>query len=237
MRGQPDYGMYAPKEVTASISDMGEVAARLGSIVIYDKRGDVVDFDNFEEPVLRWRIDAGLPETIQFNSLYPRSGSQCLRLYADGVGSDPMIYSNISILGSSRLGFEVSFNNLSGTTDLQFYNQFYSGTHLLRAGIKVDRLNSLLYIRDAADNWVLYQDLIKLTSPCYYTMKYVVDFSTGYYVRVMFGKLEYDASTIQCYSMVSVAAPQIGRIIQLVTKAAAAGVVDIDDFVQTQAEP
>ncbi|GAH95398.1 unnamed protein product, partial [marine sediment metagenome] len=41
MRGQPDYAALAPKEIAASISDMGEVAARLGSIVTYDKRGDV----------------------------------------------------------------------------------------------------------------------------------------------------------------------------------------------------
>ena len=60
-RGQADFGQYAVKEVSASISDMGEVAARLGSIDIYDKRGDVVFFDNFEGAFLRWNRSVPLP--------------------------------------------------------------------------------------------------------------------------------------------------------------------------------
>ncbi|GAI49683.1 unnamed protein product, partial [marine sediment metagenome] len=53
-RGQPDYGSSAVKEVAGTLADMGELAARLSSIVEYDRRGDVVYLDDFEEPVLKW---------------------------------------------------------------------------------------------------------------------------------------------------------------------------------------
>ncbi|KKN00279.1 hypothetical protein LCGC14_1139400 [marine sediment metagenome] len=41
-RGAPDFGAVAPRELTATVQDLGELAVRLGSPVIFDRRGTVV---------------------------------------------------------------------------------------------------------------------------------------------------------------------------------------------------
>ncbi|GAH47647.1 unnamed protein product, partial [marine sediment metagenome] len=68
---------------------MGEIAARLGSIVTYDKRGDVVDFDNFEFPVLRWDINVvGSESYARLDSAQCRSGAQCMKMFTDNGVDD-----------------------------------------------------------------------------------------------------------------------------------------------------
>jgi len=52
--GQPDYGMYTLANTIYRLTDMGELAARLGSINTYDRRGDVIFLDSFESGLTAW---------------------------------------------------------------------------------------------------------------------------------------------------------------------------------------
>jgi len=46
--GTPDWGVTASKKTIYSLHDMGELAVRLGSIVSFDRRGDVIFSDSFQ---------------------------------------------------------------------------------------------------------------------------------------------------------------------------------------------
>lgn len=240
-RGQPDFGAMAVKEVAASISDMGELAARLGSIVIYDKRGDVVDLDDFEEPVLRWQsLTTGTGSYIRFDSASVKSASQAIKLHSvsEAYGT-ATIGKNYSILASEVLGFEFCFSNLSDDIFLNTLFRILDGANLKIAGIRYDPNLDKLYIYDSTGGYVLFASDLPLVSEnfIFHTLKIVVDFSTGYYKRLLLDDVEYDISDIAIYSGANTSPPLIYSSIGIANMAAIGGDVWIDNVILTQEEP
>lgn len=240
-RGQPDYGAYAAKEVTASVSDMGEVAARLGSIVTYDKRGDVVTFDDFEEPVLSWSTheDDG---AVYLSSRDVKSGSQAVELSTDrGIDNYAWIRKSFSVLPSKRLGFEVSFGGqMAGWLFIDVY--YYDGAHQYNATVRFDEAGNIYVWDGDLGDYTLVAALgplhFGLGTNFFHTMKVVVNFETGKYSRLMFSNQEWDISTISVKVDDALITPYLyvdtGRINK---DAVAAYVSSVDDFILTQAEP
>jgi len=240
-RGQPDYGEYAVKEVAASVSDMGEVAARLGSIVTFDKRGDVVDFDNFEEPVLKWGYtyyDA--LSTVYLSSDNPKSGSQSVRFYVPAVvGNWAYIFKTTSPLGSKNIGVEISFSAIHGAKTLEILLEHYDGEYLRKAGARFHQSEGKLYIEDENYSWLevanigdtLYSVFV------YYTMKLVCNFDTGKYSRLLFSNRQIDLSNKAIWKTADTSAPSLTQYIRTEVLGSANTVCFLDDFVLTQAEP
>lgn len=240
-RGQPDFGMYAAKEVASSVSDMGEVAARLGSIVIYDKRGDVVDFDNFEEPVLKWSHASGYGTGYaRFTSSSVKSASQAVLLGVDtGTYSDYKMYKYRSILASDRLGAEISFSKMPTNHLFRLQMIKYDGTTAHQATIVLDSVLKKIYAltpsggeEDIVTGIVLYSGNF-----VFYTLKLVVDFSTDKFVRLMFAQTEYDISSYSLRTSSDTTSPMLEEWLQLTSKGSDAGEVTLDDYILTQAEP
>jgi len=240
-RGQADFGAYAVKEVTASISDMGEVAARLGSIVIYDKRGDVVDFDNFEEPLLRWTVYAPYDDDyIILDSGSARSGSQAARFTTHNVtGNTVYMRRSVFPLKSYKLGTEMSFSRLSSYSTLESRINFNNGIYAFRAVVGLNFETGKLYVLTTDGSSVEIAsgiNLVMLTFT-FHTLKVVADFKTGFYMRVMLNGTEYDVSAIPLY-LGNVASDRFTeQLIQLYTNKDSAAVVWIDDTILTQEEP
>ena len=73
--GARDFGIYAPKETIVTIEDLGELAVRLGSPVNYDRKGDVVWVDGFEDGIDKWDIDLTLGRgSFTWESAHSRDG-------------------------------------------------------------------------------------------------------------------------------------------------------------------
>lgn len=240
-RGQPDFGAYASKEVSASISDIGELAARLGAINIYDKRGDVVDFDNFEEPILKWaKTENG--GSIYLHSAVVKSGSQsCALLTSAGIGDSVSIKKMLNVTPSKRIGLEFSFGTpISGL--LKALPEYWDGEDYYEPAVELDLDNHLLYVYEGAlytrtlvgDVGTLYYIL---GGHFFYTMKLVVDFETGKFVRIMFGRYEWDISTLSIFKGPDPSAPHLEFDIYRENTDAVARLTSIDDFIFTQAEP
>jgi len=240
-RGQADFGMYAPKEVSASISDMGEVAARLGSIVIFDKRGDVVDFDNFEEPNLRW-IDGAIPAGGEsfFSYLTCRSGSQSRFIAPNAsAGAIRSLSKSYQILGTKRLGVEISLCKLMAASSLILNLWYYDGDDRYKARAKVDANTKKVYIADSVPDWVEVADIDTIMDEyfAFQTIKMVVDFDTKKYVRLLFINREFDISTVSLHSFGSGLTPHYSVLIENEALTVAGGGTFLDDFILTQAEP
>ena len=241
-RGQPDFGALAAKEVSASISDLGEIAARLGSILIYDKRGDVVDFDNFEAPVLRWQeVLVGDNSYQRFSSASARSGSQSLLLHAESIEEGAAGITKAFVpLGSRRVGIEISFSYLYPfDCDLFILLYYADGTTLYLAEVKFDPYAGKLYI------WTDTGEYKEIAAPVssyealftFKTIKLVVDFDTLKYERLLFDLNAYD---ISAYSIPEQAGDVTARyVVQIYIEARVetGGNGYIDDFILTQAEP
>lgn len=240
-RGGPDYGMYAVKSVGAGLADIGELAARLGSIVTYDRRGTIVDFDDFEGPVLR--IGTGITHVddyVRHDSLHVKSGSQSLKLHAaDSGGAKPTTATYRAVTGNLRTGFEISFSNLSTTCDLQGHIISYTGTERITAEFTIDPTNLELKLLIGSGLYQKIADLytFKIAEHAFETIKMVVDFNTRYHVRLLLGPTEYDISTIPLWAYAATAAPTLRAGFYLPTHDSVGGDVWLDDFILTQEEP
>lgn len=240
-RGQPDYGMYAVTETIASLSDVGELAARLGSIVTYDRRGNVVDFDNFEEPVLRWGTTlVGTGSYARLNSDYPKSGSQCLILHTpDEASGEAAIYKALAIQGSKKLGMQISFCDLDEDCDLILEILFNQDNTRHYCRIKIDTTALKIYLWDSSGGYVEvgdFPELYKLAG-AYHTLKIVAGFNTDYYMRFLLDQEQYDISSYAMATGHSVISDCISLAVRNMNRAALGGGVYIDDYVFTQAEP
>lgn len=241
VRGQPDFGALAAKDVTASISDMGEVSARLGSIVTYDKRGDVVDFDNFEEPILKWaKIETG--GAVYLHSVDVKSGSQSCALSTNAnIGDSVFIYKYLSLLISRQLGFELAMGgDLSGLFYLNVY--YYNGTDLYSPKVKIDLDEGKLYVYDGdLEDYTLVSELggifCGIGDNLFHNLKVVCDFETGKYIRIMFTNQEWDISSITIFNSTDASAAHAELEIGRENTDAEAKITSIEDVIWTQAEP
>lgn len=240
-RGQKDYGQYAVKEVTASLSDMGEVAARLGSIVTFDKRGDVIDFDNFEEPLLKWDTYATGSATWPY--LYSedaKSGSQSILLNSGAIAGDYVrIRKGYSVLASKKLGIEISFGCDYGNDYLYLRLTYFDDTNGYITEVKLDLKNNKAYILDEDDNYteIGVIDVRTKRDFLYYSMKLVVDFDTLKYIRFLFANTEFDLSAYSLRTEATGGQPRVETLIKTEHISGADSKVRVDDVIWTQAEP
>jgi hypothetical protein len=108
-RGQPDWGEYAPQEQVSKTLDLAELAARLGSPVIFDRNGTALFIDTFVNDLIHWFVSAQPECTISACTTKALFGGKSLQFAFSGVSSDdsyiqirpPFLYIN-------RVGIEIT---------------------------------------------------------------------------------------------------------------------------------
>jgi len=240
-KGQPDFGPYAVKQVTASLADMGELAVRLGSIDSYDRRGNVVYLDDFESPILRWDA-AGFPAgySIYLDSTNVKAGAQSVYLIpAAGIDSSALISKYFTTLGSLRTGLELSFCYLPDKAFLGFYLTNYSlaGMHYAFAVIDSVKEELSIYLGDSTWQKIADVNPVHPYRHKFIPVKLVADFATGKYVRLLYGNTEYDISSYAIPFTAGEQVPKINAQIIVSNQTAAQQDVWIDDVIITEEEP
>lgn len=240
VRGQPDFGMYAPETYIAGLSDMAELAVRLGSINRSDRRGRVIDFDDFEGPLLKWHIvNVGDAYSI-FSSLSAKSGTQSILMCVGGAGDTPTyIARGTTLVGSKRIGVEIAYTFPSSTAHLILQLTYTDDVIVYDAQIKLDFATRKVSYMDEDEH---FQEIADIPVPSgwkflYYPIKFVVDFETGKYVRLMYGGVEYDLSAYNIHSDDPGAIPAIGFYIHWIRIGGALSNIWVDDYILTMEEP
>lgn len=241
VHGQPDFGMYAPKNVVGSMADNAELAVRLNSIVSYDRRGDVAFLDDFESPVLKWTVTVAGAEYGRLDSENVRSGAQALKIHTRAAaGWGPYAVYGLAMLGDRRLGSEISFYTSAATLYLGMIIRYYDGTLQHYGMLEYDFVLGELSIWDPVAGQVIIATGITLPTGkfAFTQMKLVVDFDNDKYVRAILGHTEYDISAYDCITAGS-GFPVQDNIWLWVANDVTATPADIwlDDFILTQNEP
>ena len=240
-RGQPDFGMYQQKTVGATLSDMGDLAVRLGSIVEYDRRGDIVSLDDFENTILKWTDAATGVGYVILDSTTAKSGSQAINLHTDvGGAATATLAKRLTRLGVPRLGIEISFSDMDLGCDFYFTISYWDGVTGYRARLWFDQSTHNLYVEGLpAIGWVLVANVgfLRRGEYLWYPVKLVVDFVNHYYVRVLYSDTEYSVATIALPTFGDAGGSYILAQFQLLNVVAANHNVWVDDFILTQNEP
>jgi len=239
--GHPDYGPGAPVSTIYGVLDMAELAARLGSIVTFDRRGNVIGLDDFESGLAQWyKGGSGTGHSVDWCSEYSRSGAFCAKLTG---GSSLGLYSTMikklpyPVIG--KLGVEVSFDITNDVNYFEVRFYLYDGTTLHEPTVRFTRsTGALAYYDENAD----YQDIVtgltfRFSGELFKTVKLVVDFDNELYSRVIYNGTTYDLSSYQYFSEASAISPHLRIALFVTSEAASNGIAYVDDLIVTQNEP
>lgn len=239
-RGYPDYGIIEALGKSLLPLDAADLATQLGSFTAYDKRGDVVILDGFEDVTLKWRtVTVGGASFVILDSTHVKNGAQACQLHADVVAADyAEIRRGIGLLPTSGLGIEVSWRHNALACDLRVGFGYYDGARVLFAYLNIDFGLFQFAIYNAAGGLTLIHTAASIVRNAmdFHTVKLVVDFGNRMYKRLMYDGTEFDLSA----HAVNVGLPTIDQfIIPIITLTNTGGAGDIwlDDFILTQDEP
>ncbi|GAH57763.1 unnamed protein product, partial [marine sediment metagenome] len=127
--GKPDWGMQV-KSTVYTLDELSELAVRLGSEVFFDRRGDVLLIDNFENgrTMSFWEKDGAGSEVV-ITADHARSGGYSTKLVG---GSTDDLYADISYRLTypvvSKFGFETHFSIPTQFDRIEFTVWYYTGT-------------------------------------------------------------------------------------------------------------
>lgn len=238
--GHEDYGISQEREVVHAVTDLGELAARLGSINTYNRSGNVVLMDGFEEGIKKWAlVYTGGNATITQSNTTARNGAYSAYLHSliTGVNS-AYIWRGVGVLTQGKNGLEFSFAYPTSYNIITAYLDFYTGNYRYRGALRLDNYNADLYYINSAGTWVLldgdaggYAD-----THIFLTMKLVMDFSNLVYQRGFYNDRAYNVAGNALRQDVSSDAPHVEMIVMVENPASGSFDVYLDDVILTQNE-
>lgn len=239
--GLPDYGMYAALENMGNLVDYGELAARLGSIVAFNREGNIIFWDDFEKTPMKWTVDKGIgSETVGYNADTALSGGQCVMLKTvANVNSIARIIRNFPFYHTGRVGFEFAFNHEEKEAVLYFDIYHITDDRQYEARIRIDIEAQEMAYRASDGNYTVFAENVQVTKQqhLFHHFKVVIDTKKGEYIRVMFDRWEWNLEDIGLYNWAMVADEYIVLTISLLNTGSLAQTVYIDNVILTQNEP
>ena len=240
-RDLPDWGAQSSQATVHEVTDLGELAVRLGSIDRFDRRGDVIWMDDFQDGLFKWsQGTAGTGAAVDLSFARARNGMLSCRLLAGSDGTrQALISRELHFPVLSGMGLEVSFEISSETDEVQFNFPLYDGVnfHDFRF-IWSDALSELQY-RDADANHVAFATGVDLSiaGGLFHIAKLVIDAENKEYARVIVDDTAYPLAGKTPYTIASAELPRIRARIENHGRAGSNDVVYLGDAIITQNEP
>lgn len=239
--GAPDWSRYRRSSSTFSLEDLAEHAVRLGSIVSYDRRGDVVFLEDFEHGLLHVATTtSGTGGTITIDPTISKTGGYSAKLVA---GSDDDKAAQIQILLATpplpRVGIEFSWSRCKDDTLIQLSSSLYTDAGVISTLIRYYPGTNTLQYRDSDLNM---QDLdtdlnLHDADNFFHTLKLVADFNTRFYSRLLINDQIYNLSSYALRATTVPSNPLYFATIQLSHTTATNPHIFVDDIIATQDEP
>lgn len=237
--GQPDYGAQAAKQTVFGQADLAEAAARLGSVVTFDRRGDVIALDDFECGEDKWeRIALGADPIAELSSVTSRSGGLSMALApASVIGSTALMRDFFPYPVLSRVGFEISFAYNGNLSPYLFHLELHDGTDDHEAQVRYTQATQIFEINDNGVWRTVLTRAIMTNDYLFNTIKIVADFTTDRWVRLIFNENDIPLSQYSLLVGGGAAPVYIMAYIHVTTPLAASNPAYFDDFILTQNEP
>lgn len=237
----PDYTTKYKLATIFGQIDNAELAARLGSILTFDRRGNVIWFDDFERIALMWEEAlAGVGAAAAISTEWARSKSTSCKLTA-GIGAAGLskIFKYFQYAILSNFGAEISFTSNDSITYFFIDLSCFTGTvGRLGAVFYYPATTTLKYMDSTGAEITLTTSLsLNATNKVFNTIKLVIDPLNNEYKRIILNDFVFDMSGIALRSWAT--GTTNGLRVQCTNKSldAANQSIYVDDFILTQNEP
>ena len=240
-RDLPDWGALPTPLTVHEVTDLGELAARLGSVVTYHRAGIVVFVDDFSNGLNRWTTAiGGAGDVVDLSLVEGLSGPFSVRLLAASVVS-PLAEIGLTLPRqiASRIGGELAFAIDATTSIIELTLNQYDGSNLLRATVRYSPVNETLQYLDSAGNYVTKQTGIALLTEAnvWHRMKLVTDLENEEYVKVLLDDTAYSLTDVALRKTASALTERFSMLIWNRGRVGSSDTVYVDRVIVTQNEP
>lgn len=218
-----------------------ELAARLGSIVTFDRHGEVIWLDSMESGLAKWAETAiGANSAIALSNASARYGYWSAKLTA-GAGATAFArldaYAAYPLL--SKLGFEIAFTVDADAGSISWAMALYNGTQLVKPEVRYTPATGYLEYVDADSVWRKLATGLSLRTgdKQYHVLKLVWDTQKSEYCRVILDSVQYDMVGVAARTAADATAACLGVLVWLSSDGANISSVYIDGAIITQNEP
>jgi len=218
-----------------------ELAARLGSLRVYDRRGMSILEHKFDCGLGLFSVSGvgtGHAETL--NPVYWRTGGYSVKLVggSDGDGT-AYVTASLPVLPSAAVAAEGLWSIDTVTDFVRMEVDYWDGTSLYSAKVYYDVSNEALKLYDEDGFWIAVGSGIKLNmvAGMFNYWKLVVDAMHGNYSRLLVNGVEYDASTFQLFITAASVAPRVAITFSNYSRAGNNDVVYLDSIAASAVEP
>jgi len=239
--GLPDYGMYAALENMGNLVDHGELAARLGSPVTFNREGNLVYWDDFEFTPLKWSaILDGLGSSVALSSDTALSGGQSVKIQTgNGYLNRAGVKKYFTPILSGNIGMEMAFCVTSTGADASFKMIFDTGDMKYVNNITIDFTENELKYYDKDEGYVVFASGIQLANYAhlFHHLKTVIDVENKKPLRFLLDREEYSLNEFTMASYGGANAKYLEADITVTTLDETSKIMYLDNFILTQNEP
>lgn len=239
--GYPPWSGVKKQTVFSLPIDMGELAARLGSIVTFDRRGDVIWLEDFENGLNKWvegttfaNAEVYLSAVSSFRGAYA-----CAIVTSDQADGYTYLTRDFQPAVLGQVGVEITYQISDVEVDFDLGISHYTGSDEYAYRVKHDTSANKLYYYHRTAGWTeVLADVYGSTYPtAWNTMKLVVDLADEEYVRVVFNDQEASLKALTCPHTTIGADPGLNAIIRVHGDTDATYTAYLDNVILTQNEP
>ncbi len=237
----PDWQKYLPGSERYALSDLGELAARLGSPLRFDRRGEVLWYDQFDHGLAFWTTAAyGIGGSVKI-SVADTFMSPYATLLTAGSSSLKVAELSKSIQQASlgKWGFEIAVSFLSDWDYFEIVITIRDGVDFYIASVRLSFTDTELQYSDSAGVFQKVADLLTLQTspPTYQILKLVFDLSTPEYRHIRLGPTEYDLSGVAMKKTAGSSSAQFWARIRLKGRAGENDTAQLGHVIFTGNEP
>lgn len=203
-RGAPDWSNVRAYGPLHRLDDQAELAARLGSVVSYDRGGSVVWFTDF-----RHGLQGSTPGTSDAECEYRISaershfGGYSLKLDPSAESGSYVEWGNVvQFVETGKVGLEAIVSTGANPDAIRLKMYYQDGATIQKAELNYDTESGDWTVRTGETTWetVLTGFKIQQDATAWYSIKLIIDAETGKYVRMQVAKRVVDISEHDIYS-------------------------------------
>lgn len=239
--GTPDFWGASPKATTYGLQDMAELAVRMGSVVSFDRRGDVILYDDFTGGTCKVEVTG----SGTGNEIYPTLGWGLYRDIAlmlktgSGAGDASGFSRDIYFPVLGNIGLETAFCPQPNMSRFEIWLRVFTGTQEIRFKVYYKHTDGKIYLQHCDGLYYVIgtPGVQKQGGITYCTFKLVGNILTSKYVRVLFNSHTYLVSDYAPYVLSDTTAKSLRAYIITFNNTAGAIEVPVGYYIITQNEP
>jgi len=236
--GYDDYGVSKAARTVHATPDLAEESVRLGAISSVDRRGNVIQYDDFEPATLKWDLTSLGTRTYKSDD-QARSGDYSLFLTTLPIeGSTESGHILLAYPMASRFGAEMWFLWEGLDIIIRVVMTIRDITGEYEGSMRYNTATDTLQYYASGGPWTTLETFpFPLMTLTFWPMKIVCDAINHQYVRCLFADREYDLTTLPLDLVGAAGSSYVDASVSVETLVDDSPHMYIDDFIFTQNEP